>query len=1229
MNNLDELRNYLKTASKDEIIKNANSISLGVRMISRRRKKISSFPLYINNYKIEDIIDILYEYKRFDVLAEILYKDKNNHFYEHRYELIETLEYIPSAYFNDVDIFNYYAQLNRFDIAVTFNFYLYRNDQYKTELYEAALKKCANFQFLNQFFYNKYMMNAYVELGRYDVFVNDLNHQESFSVGISLLSEENKIKLFNYLDQVKYIRGLALFSNDLLTDEYIRENFKYFYDYISNNSEDWYSWRNIKYSLFLLGECFKKGRIDLAVNFNLTEEIIKENIDKFYEYIKEINDVPFKLKESISLLNKCLEEEAIDLVLKFNITEEIVKSNIDKFYEYIKEINDVPFKLKEMISLLNKCLEESRFDLVFKFDISEEIVKSNIDKFYEYIKEINDVPYNLMKSIPLLNRCISENRLDLAVQFNISGDVIVENLDGFYEYIKEKNNVPYNLMKSIPLLNRCISENRFDLAVQFNIPDDVMIESLDDFYEYIKKKNNVPYNLIQSIPLLNRCISENRFDLAVQFNIPENIINENLGEFYEYIIRCNFMPIALIQSKALLNKCIQNKNYKLASFFSKRLAVDEDLVDQIIIDFDNDEYKYSIIDLLFNDDLVEKIHSKTSSEILNYVRFNKDILYTSDMLKKYARALNIVEEELREKLRYLINKNDEILDTIYPKLLSRNFDIIKLEYIEKIGIYSDIQMELFELNNKSIKLIAKILNILNSSEYDLNSIIYNVLINLSSYSELVNSLDLDKLSEEEIKNLIYVLNRNDNIFGINNYFDLKEFDKKKDLYFAGIQSKIEVGSITIDELKISLLERKYGLSLQMAKFICDRYCADEGIVNDDVKNAGGVNQEINPDLRELLSNIHKIYKSDSLDYLSFLWENSETIKTDFYSFVALESAIRAEYATMYSSSLYKLNESHRVSESHYIYSENRKIYELLLSSEYKDKKPQFYILDGDFNLQIHVLGAYRYWKRPADFKEDWNRPKIAYHGICTSYIGNDQIANARIGHPVYGFDSYESSALLCAGNYDLGSDDSIAKFATAVNKAYNFYTPQVMKDKTRHTHNEMVLERRNNLATGSFKRNPSYVVYFVDDINNSDNFSPNNELYNETLQAAIDNNIPIVIVDRLKYAKSEAKKCEQLKDKFYSQKDFQSLKQLFTKYCNNMVGCKRYDNDNSKYHDVFDENGLDSLFNEIFTYIKNQDNRELLEYLSDIIKNEQFMSKYRTVIDNYLLQDEYAVGIKL
>ncbi len=79
-----------------------------------------------------------------------------------------------------------------------------------------------------------------------------------------------------------------------------------------------------------------------------------------------------------------------------------------------------------------------------------------------------------------------------------------------------------------------------------------------------------------------------------------------------------------------------------------------------------------------------------------------------------------------------------------------------------------------------------------------------------------------------------------------------------------------------------------------------------------------------------------------------------------------------------------------------------------------------------------------------------------------------------------------------------------------------------MIDKTRHTHNEMVIERRNprNSSNIHVKRQPNYVVYFVDDINNEDNFDiKNNELFKESVQAALDNNIPIVIIDRLKFAK--------------------------------------------------------------------------------------------------------------
>ena len=75
------------------------------------------------------------------------------------------------------------------------------------------------------------------------------------------------------------------------------------------------------------------------------------------------------------------------------------------------------------------------------------------------------------------------------------------------------------------------------------------------------------------------------------------------------------------------------------------------------------------------------------------------------------------------------------------------------------------------------------------------------------------------------------------------------------------------------------------------------------------------------------------------------------------------------------------------------------------------------------------------------------------------------------------------------------------------------YPPKEMIDNTRPTHNEMVLERRNNTNSTNFKRLPNYIVYIVDDINNEENFQEDNQLYQETLQASIDQGIPIVIVD--------------------------------------------------------------------------------------------------------------------
>ena len=76
-----------------------------------------------------------------------------------------------------------------------------------------------------------------------------------------------------------------------------------------------------------------------------------------------------------------------------------------------------------------------------------------------------------------------------------------------------------------------------------------------------------------------------------------------------------------------------------------------------------------------------------------------------------------------------------------------------------------------------------------------------------------------------------------------------------------------------------------------------------------------------------------------------------------------------------------------------------------------------------------------------------------------------------------------------------------------------------MINSTRHNHNEVVIERckKSTNSNATYKRQPSYVVYVVDSMDNAENFSLDNPLYRETLQAARDFHIPIVIIVRANF----------------------------------------------------------------------------------------------------------------
>ena len=131
--------------------------------------------------------------------------------------------------------------------------------------------------------------------------------------------------------------------------------------------------------------------------------------------------------------------------------------------------------------------------------------------------------------------------------------------------------------------------------------------------------------------------------------------------------------------------------------------------------------------------------------------------------------------------------------------------------------------------------------------------------------------------------------------------------------------------------------------------------------------------------------------------------------------------------------------------------ENTETLDKMKNISYKGKKPKVYLLQDDFNLEIHSLGAYSDYIKPDNFLEDWNRPKIRNHGICTSYIGNNQIANARAYHPILGFDNIDRESLLLSANYDIGSIYANISYATSKKITANFLPPDEMINNTTYT----------------------------------------------------------------------------------------------------------------------------------------------------------------------------------
>lgn len=820
--------------------------------------------------------------------------------------------------------------------------------------------------------------------------------------------------------------------------------------------------------------------------------------------------------------------------------------------------------------------EGSLLDWSFSGDFVTPFTDDNVSLIISAYKrgKIESFPTGMSDNPVALRLTLDSGQYDSLLWFGPSA-FNEENMAKLKELLKNNkiNYIPVYLRNSNELLKFVIRECSKDLIREFSI-EAFTIAEVEQIIVFLKN------GLLQDIP---ECFCDSS-DNNLQPTIVEMLLQNNLSKHITYFRESAFTESTL---SLFYQKLREGKIDKIPLFLNGKSEVLEAIINSP---------KKSLLDQLkisaFTTESVNKFIQRADNiEDFMYLRMAnaEEVLNNEETLNLLSKKFN--DPSLKEKITSLLSKNSKIFESLNLGLLSSPFSVLGLDFIERISRFESIQKPLLRLSKSRpacIRLFARIVDVLNNSTLDITELIEKICINgleSNAYDSLLSDIsDVDTLSEEDIWMFGYVLSKMENPFNIQSLNDLRNLKEKRTSAFNRANNSNELKQMGI--LKSNILEKRYGVNIREANFILSRYLP-KTVKLDDLEKSG-----VDKAIIDALSLMKKVNECEDISILKEMLNNvPDIIDIDISLLLFAEERIRAAYAKMYNKTLYKPRAEDL--------SRNIK----LSNVEYNGNKIEVYELNDDFAMQIHALGAYSDYETPNNFKDAWDIPEIVMHGLCTSYIRNDEIAVARSEHPILGFASYESAGMLLQGNYDLNSSNFNMCNSISGCNAGAFFPPSMLPDMTRHNHNETVLERRLLKGDGQFKRQPDYIVYITDSLENDE---LNSSLWEETKQAAQDFGVPIVLIDREKFLTREKNKMASKFDKFEKTKDPTMFSELFTTYMNNVVG-NRYSNIKSSIN----INNADKLFDYcIYTIVKLINKKEfdqassLIVGLSSLLERE-------------------------
>lgn len=444
--------------------------------------------------------------------------------------------------------------------------------------------------------------------------------------------------------------------------------------------------------------------------------------------------------------------------------------------------------------------------------------------------------------------------------------------------------------------------------------------------------------------------------------------------------------------------------------------------------------------------------------------------------------------DVNSVIEYLKKSNTHIEDSLIDGFVNENtIKYLPLYVIETFAINKEAQEIIINLPDEHLRNISKIIAYAESVDQDYIPLCaeYYHFIENDRYSNLIDEVQKNDLTQQQIENLLFIANNSRNYFDINTIEDLNNLDV--------IREERNNNSKTHDPNV--LLLNKYGISYDKAYNLFSRY---------------------GKDLENLPDSPEKKFLSDLKNILEGKGSDNK-ICADVSFLTNIDSSLRNFFSNIYDNSFYTPTDDKKIGNVEGV---------------------DIYDAGVDFNMDIYSYGLATEYEQPENFKDDWNRPKIETDYMCSSIINSASI-KTHVKHCLYGFNQFGRNNLSLLGSNDLGTggvyhDINVTNpyLQDKLIADVEFRTPDNLINHTRFTNNEVYRSRR-RVVNGKLERiNPNYVVYLMqnEDINND-------PIWKESLKAAKDFGIPIVVVDCKKCLSHNIDKIEKKIQLFESRSD--------------------------------------------------------------------------------------------